>query len=79
MKRKLNTRELKPEALHNSVLVGAQKQQPPKCWAYDKVGHIQRLYPKQKEKSTSMHQAKITTKDEVESDSDGKRALILSV
>ena len=44
--RKLKTRELKPEALHNSALVGAQKRQPPKCWVCDEVGHIQRILSK---------------------------------
>ena len=72
--RKLKTRESKPEAPYDSALVGAQKRQPPKCWACDEVGHIQRFCPKRKEKSTSMHRAKITTEDEVESDSDVERA-----
>ena len=72
--RKLKIRELKPQALHDSALVGAQKRQPPKCWACDEVGHIQRFCPKRKEKLTSMHRAKITTDDEVKSDSDGERA-----
>ena len=71
--RKLKAQELKPEALHDSALVGAQKRKPPKCWACDEIGHIQRFCPKRKEKSTSMHRAKIT-EDEVESDSGGESA-----
>ena len=55
--RKLKAQESKPEALHDSALVGAQKRKPPKCWACDEIGHIQRFCPKQKEKSTSMHRA----------------------
>ena len=49
--RKLKAQESKPEALHDSALVGAQKRKPPRCWTCDEVGHIQRFCPKRKDKS----------------------------
>ena len=73
--RKLKTQESKSEVLHDSALMGAQKQKLPKCWTCDEVGHIQRFCPKQKEKS--QHRAKVT-KDEVESNSDGEGAFPVS-
>lgn len=73
--RKLKAHELKPEAVHDSALVGAQKRKLPKCWTCDEVGHIQRFCPKRKEKS--QHRAKVT-EDEFESDSDGEGAFSVS-
>ena len=73
--RKLKAQELKPEALHDSALVGAQKRRVPKCWTCDEFGHIQRFCPKRKEKA--QHRAKVT-EDEVESDSDGEGAFPVS-
>ena len=67
--------ELKPEAVHDSALVGAQKRKLPKCWTCDEVGHIQWFCPKCKEKS--QHRAKVT-EDEFESDSDGEGAFSVS-
>jgi len=43
---KLKAQEMKPEALHDSALVGAQKRRLPKCWTCDEVGHIQQFCPK---------------------------------
>ena len=68
---KLKAQQLKPETLDDSVLVGVQKKKPPKCWACDEVGHIQRFCLKRKDKL--QHQAKVT-KDEIESSSDGEGA-----
>ena len=73
--RKLKAQESKPEALHDSALVGAQKRKPPRCWTCDEVGHIQRFCPKRKDKS--QHRAKIT-EDEIESDSNGEGAFPVS-
>ena len=67
--RKLKVQESKPEAQHDSALVGAQRRKPPKCWNCDKVGHIQRFCPKRK----PQHRAKVT-EDEVESEGDGEDA-----
>ena len=73
--RKLKAHELKPEALHDSALVGVKKRKLPKCWTCDEVGHIQWFCPKSKKKS--QHHAKVT-KDEVESESDGEGTFSVS-
>ena len=72
---KIKAQQLKPETLDDSALVRVQKRKPPKCWACDEVGHIQRFCPKRKDKS--QHRAKLT-EDEIESSSDGEGAFLAS-
>ena len=72
---KLTAQESKCEALSNLVLMGAQKQKPPKCRACDEVGHIQHFCPRRKQKSE--HRAKVT-EDEVDLDWDGEGAFPVS-
>ena len=69
--RKVKTPETRSGGEQDSALMGTQKRKPPRCWACDEIGHIQRFCPKRKMKFE--HKEKVT-EDEVESDNECERA-----
>ena len=64
-KRMIKYQEVKPETALDSVLVGAQKWKPPKCWNCDEVGHIQQFCPERKK---SQHHAQVMEEEVLSED-----------